>query len=152
MSVKVYIILTDETVRICNAVNAEIVFTSNIRLSGFWKFQNIMLNCNYSYNALSLWVKFVTIKMCSIIVMYLFTDYSFRRSSINSLSPVSAALSSGTPSVLPYTSRPYSYPGYSLSSTIPLANGSHVGQRLYISNQASFFWRKYCKQEYEVSL
>ncbi|XP_027722720.1 probable RNA-binding protein 46 isoform X3 [Vombatus ursinus] len=66
-------------------------------------------------------------------------DYNFRRSSVNSISPVSATLSSGTPSVLPYTSRPYSYPSYPLSPTISLANGSHVGQRLYISNQASFF-------------
>ncbi|XP_032028052.1 probable RNA-binding protein 46 isoform X1 [Hylobates moloch] len=66
-------------------------------------------------------------------------DYNFHRSSINSLSPVSATLSSGTPSVLPYTSRPYSCPGYPLSPTISLANGSHVGQRLYISSQASFF-------------
>ncbi|XP_010626285.1 probable RNA-binding protein 46 [Fukomys damarensis] len=66
-------------------------------------------------------------------------DCSFRRSSINSLSPVSATLSSGIPSVLPYTSRPYSYPSCPLSPTVSLVNGSRVGQRLYISNQASFF-------------
>uniref|UniRef100_A0A8C6GUY8 Probable RNA-binding protein 46 n=1 Tax=Mus spicilegus TaxID=10103 RepID=A0A8C6GUY8_MUSSI len=66
-------------------------------------------------------------------------DFNFRRSSINSLSPVSTTLSSGTPSMLPYMSRPSSYPSYPLSPTISLANGSHVGQRLYISNQASFF-------------
>ncbi|XP_064417913.1 probable RNA-binding protein 46 [Latimeria chalumnae] len=67
-------------------------------------------------------------------------DYSFRRSgSVNNLSPVGAAVSSATPSLLSYTSRPYSYPSYPLSPTLPLANGNHIGQRLYISNQASFF-------------
>ncbi|CAM5108116.1 unnamed protein product, partial [Eretmochelys imbricata] len=65
--------------------------------------------------------------------------YNFRRSSVNSISPASATLSSGTPSMLPYTSKPYFYPSYPLSPTILLANGSHVGQRVYISNEASFF-------------
>ncbi|KAF7244090.1 putative RNA-binding protein 46 [Varanus komodoensis] len=66
-------------------------------------------------------------------------NYNFRRSSVNNISPISATLSSGTTSVLSYTSRPYSYPSYPLSPSIPLANSNHVGQRLYIPNQASFF-------------
>ncbi|KAG8134970.1 hypothetical protein E2320_008037 [Naja naja] len=66
-------------------------------------------------------------------------EYNFCRNPVNNISPVSATLSSGTTSVLPYTSRPYSYPSYPLSSSIPLANSNHVGQRLYISSQASFF-------------
>ncbi|XP_075054461.1 putative RNA-binding protein 46 isoform X2 [Mixophyes fleayi] len=65
--------------------------------------------------------------------------YNVHRSSVNNLSPTNTALSSGTASVIPFTSRPYSYPNYSMSPPLPLANGSHMDKRLYISSQASYF-------------
>ncbi|XP_043919434.1 probable RNA-binding protein 46 [Protopterus annectens] len=67
-------------------------------------------------------------------------DYSFRHSnSANSLPSVGAALSSTASSLLQCTSRPYSYPTYSLAPALSLANGSHIGQHLYIPSQASFY-------------
>ncbi|KAK1175049.1 putative RNA-binding protein 46 [Acipenser oxyrinchus oxyrinchus] len=56
--------------------------------------------------------------------------------SLNSLSP--PGTTSGN-SLLPYGCRPYSYPSYPLSPALPLVNGSHVAQRLFISNQSPFF-------------
>ncbi|KAM4807686.1 putative RNA-binding protein 46 [Rhinophrynus dorsalis] len=66
-------------------------------------------------------------------------DYSFHCSFLNNIDVVNTTLSSGTPNLIPCTSRQYSYPGYSLSQTVPVTNGNHVAQRLYASNQPSYF-------------
>ncbi|XP_020366157.2 probable RNA-binding protein 46 isoform X2 [Rhincodon typus] len=67
-------------------------------------------------------------------------DYSLRRTnSVNSLSQVGAPLPTSASSLLQYTSRPYSYPSYPLSTTLSLGNNSHIGQRLYVSSHGSFF-------------
>ncbi|XP_073432505.1 probable RNA-binding protein 46 isoform X2 [Dendrobates tinctorius] len=62
--------------------------------------------------------------------------YSFHHSSLTSVSsaqsPVSASLSS-------FTSRPYSYPSYSVSPTLSVTNGSHMEQGLFVPNQSSYF-------------
>ncbi|XP_040188051.1 probable RNA-binding protein 46 [Rana temporaria] len=65
--------------------------------------------------------------------------YSICRGSENNLSPVNTAFSAGTANVIPYTSKTYSCPNYSVSPPLSLANGNHMEQRLFISNQASFF-------------
>ncbi|XP_063776574.1 probable RNA-binding protein 46 [Pseudophryne corroboree] len=62
---------------------------------------------------------------------------NFHHSSVNDLSPINNALSSGLTSVI--QSRPYSYPSYPLSPPLPLANGNHMEQRVFIPNQASYF-------------
>ncbi|XP_044155196.1 LOW QUALITY PROTEIN: probable RNA-binding protein 46 [Bufo gargarizans] len=62
--------------------------------------------------------------------------YSFHRSSSPSVceaqSPVSA-------SVLPFTSRSYSYSSYSVSPTLSIPNGNQMEQRLFFPNQSSYF-------------
>ncbi|XP_072920075.1 probable RNA-binding protein 46 [Hemitrygon akajei] len=67
-------------------------------------------------------------------------DYSLRRNnSVNSLSQVGASLQTSASSLLQYTSRPYSYPSYPLSATLPLGNNNHIGQRLHLSSHGSYF-------------
>lgn len=62
--------------------------------------------------------------------------YSFQHSS---LTPVSSAQSPVSTSVLPFTSRPYSFPSYSVSSALSIANGNHMEQGLFFPNQPSYF-------------
>ncbi|XP_072108039.1 probable RNA-binding protein 46 isoform X2 [Mobula birostris] len=70
----------------------------------------------------------------------LIPDYSLRRNnSVNSLSQVGASLQTSASSLLQCTSRPYSYPSYPLSATLPLGNNNHIGQRLYLSSHGSYF-------------
>ncbi|XP_071976976.1 probable RNA-binding protein 46 [Engystomops pustulosus] len=54
--------------------------------------------------------------------------YSYHRSSPTSISGTQSPLSA---SVLPFTSRSYSYPSYSLSPTSSVANGNYMEQRLF---------------------
>ncbi|KAG9480014.1 probable RNA-binding protein 46 [Eleutherodactylus coqui] len=61
--------------------------------------------------------------------------YSLHRGSLLCASSAQSPVSAG---VLPVTSRPYSYPSYSVSPTLPVANGNHMEQRLFYPNQPYF--------------
>ncbi|XP_063314615.1 probable RNA-binding protein 46 [Pelobates fuscus] len=62
-------------------------------------------------------------------------DYNSHHSPVNTM----PSISSGTPNLLPYTSRSYSYQSHSLLPAVPLTNGSRVEPRLYLSNQGSYY-------------
>ncbi|KAM4050536.1 putative RNA-binding protein 46 isoform 2-T2 [Anomaloglossus baeobatrachus] len=62
--------------------------------------------------------------------------YSFHR---NSLMSASDAQSPVPASVSSFTSRPYSYPSYSVSPTLAITNGNHLEQGLFLPNQPSYF-------------
>ncbi|XP_068134990.1 probable RNA-binding protein 46 isoform X2 [Hyperolius riggenbachi] len=64
--------------------------------------------------------------------------YNTQRGSVNDLSPMNSSLSTGKTNMIPYTSRPYSCPSFSMSPSFSLPNGNHTEQRSFIPNQAYF--------------
>uniref|UniRef100_A0A8C5Q3P0 Probable RNA-binding protein 46 n=1 Tax=Leptobrachium leishanense TaxID=445787 RepID=A0A8C5Q3P0_9ANUR len=66
-------------------------------------------------------------------------DYISPRSPVNNMLPMNATISTGSPNLMPYSSRSHTFPRYPSSPTTPMSNGSHMEPRLYISNTGSYY-------------